>query len=447
VNLLKFFKPAEHKPEIADKEKVNSLFKYWRLRTFAGMYMGYVFYYFTRKSYTFAMPLLMADSSLNLSLGQLGILGSVLSMTYGLSKFFSGVMADKSNPRYFMAFGLILTGLCNIAFGMSSSVALFTLFWGLNGWFQGWGWPPCAKLLTSWYSQKERGRWWGLSSTSHSVGGALIPIIAAICANLWGWRYAMYMPGAMCIVVGLILIKVLRDTPQSLGLPSVERWKNEISDQKAKEDDQDLSVKEILMNYVLKNKSLWLLGVAYFFVYIIRQAINDWSLLFLMQSKGYSSIAASGGVFWFEMGGVLGALLAGWTSDRLFQGRRGPVNVLFCVGVVFALVTMLFIPSNSLILHYIVTFIVGIMIFGPQMLIGIAAVEIAHKKAAASANGFIGWLAYLGAACAGYPIGKVIEIWGWGGFFTILSCCGVLAVLLLSPFWKKQKVAQEVVTT
>jgi OPA family sugar phosphate sensor protein UhpC-like MFS transporter len=108
---------------------------------------------------------------------------------------------------------------------------------------------------------------------------------------------------------------------------------------------------------------------------------------------------------------------------------------------------MLFIPSNSLILHYIVTFIVGIMIFGPQMLIGIAAVEIAHKKAAASANGFIGWLAYLGAACAGYPIGKVIEIWGWGGFFTILSCCGVLAVLLLSPFWKKQKVAQEVVTT
>jgi len=393
------------------------------------------------------MPLLMADSSLNLSLGQLGILGSVLSMTYGLSKFFSGVMADKSNPRYFMAFGLILTGLCNIAFGMSSSVALFTLFWGLNGWFQGWGWPPCAKLLTSWYSQKERGRWWGLSSTSHSVGGALIPIIAAICANLWGWRYAMYMPGAMCIVVGLILIKVLRDTPQSLGLPSVERWKNEISDQKAKEDDQDLSVKEILMNYVLKNKSLWLLGVAYFFVYIIRQAINDWSLLFLMQSKGYSSIAASGGVFWFEMGGVLGALLAGWTSDRLFQGRRGPVNVLFCVGVVFALATMLFIPSNSLILHYIVTFIVGIMIFGPQMLIGIAAVEIAHKKAAASANGFIGWLAYLGAACAGYPIGKVIEIWGWGGFFTILSCCGVLAVLLLSPFWKKQKVAQEVVTT
>lgn len=439
MNLFKFFRPAEHKEEIADTKKVDSLFKYWRIRTFLGMYVGYIFYYFTRKSYTFAMPLLMADSSLNLSIGQLGILGSILSITYGLSKFFSGVMADRSNPRYFMSIGLILTGLCNIAFGMSSSISLFALFWGLNGWFQGWGWPPCAKLLTHWYSQKERGRWWSITSTSHSVGGALIPIIAAICAKHWGWRYAMYMPGLMCIAVGFILIKILRDTPRSLGLPSVESWKDENLEIKDKEDEKEMSVKDMLMEYVLKNKALWLLGVAYFFVYIIRQAINDWSVLFLIQSKGYSTLAASGGVFWFEAGGFLGALLAGWSSDKLFQGRRGPVNVIFCAGVVASLAAFVFIPPSSLMLHYAASFVVGVMIFGPQMLIGIAAVEIVHKKAAASANGFIGWLAYLGAACAGYPIGKVIETWGWNGFFGILTSCGVLAMGLLVPFWRSKK--------
>ena len=88
-------------------------------------------------------------------------------------------MADRSNPRYLMGFGLILTGLFNIFFGLSSSVLVFAIFWGLNGWFQGWGWPPCNRLLTHWYSQKERGRWWGAWNTSHSVGGALIPIIVA----------------------------------------------------------------------------------------------------------------------------------------------------------------------------------------------------------------------------------------------------------------------------
>lgn len=281
----------------------------------------------------------------------------------------------------------------------------------------GLGMAALRKAFNKLVFSKERGRWWSLTSTSHSVGGALIPIIAAICAKLWGWRYAMHVPGVLCIAVGLILIKILRDTPQSLGLPAVERWKDEEDNSsKAKEDSEVVSVKDILFKYVLKNRSLWLLGVAYFFIYVIRQAINDWSLLFLMQNKGYTTLAASGGVFWFETGGFLGALLAGWSSDKLFQGRRGPVNVIFCFGVVLALLALLVIPSNSLMLHYIASFIVGIMIFGPQMLIGIAAVEIAHKKAAASANGFIGWLAYLGAACGGYPISKVIEIWGWNGF-------------------------------
>lgn len=447
MKLLKFFRPAEHIPEINDQNKVESLYKYWRIRTFAGMYLGYVFYYFTRKSYTLAMPFLMADSSLNLSIGQLGILGSVLSMTYGLSKFFSGIMADRSNPRFFMSIGLILTGICNIAFGFSSSVALFVLFWGLNGWFQGWGWPPCAKLLTHWYSKKERGRPWSILSTSHSIGGALIPIIASLCAQAWGWRFALYIPGLMCIAVGFILMKILRDTPQSLGLPAVELWKKETSQEKAKEDNKDISVKEMLFKYIFNNRPLWLLGISYFFVYIIRQAINDWSVLFLMQAKGYSAIMASGGVFWFEMGGVLGALLAGWSSDKIFQGRRGPVNVLFCLGVVLALAALYLIPSGSLILHYIASVFVGVMVFGPQMLIGMAAVEIAHKKAAASANGFIGWIAYLGAACAGYPVGKAIELWGWNGFFAILIACGLVSVALLVPFWRNKEQTQETVLT
>jgi len=92
------------------------------------MFVGYIFYYFTRKSFTFAMPALMQDLGFDKS--QLGILGSILSITYGLSKFLSGIMADRSNPRYFMAIGLILTGILNILFGLSSSLIFFCFFGG-----------------------------------------------------------------------------------------------------------------------------------------------------------------------------------------------------------------------------------------------------------------------------------------------------------------------------
>ena len=419
-------------PEIEDQKEVKQRYKYWRWRIFYSMFIGYVFYYFTRKSFTFAMPVMMED--LGLKISDLGILSSILSITYGLSKFLSGMLSDRSNPRFFMAIGLILTGVFNICFGMTSSIAFFAIFWGLNGVFQGWGWPPCARLLTHWYSQKERGTWWGLTSTSHSVGGALIPFIAAQCAVCWGWRSAMYVPGVICILAGLYLMNRLRDTPQSLGLPTIEKFKNDYPDAKA-HDDEEISTKDMLFKHVLRNKFIWVLAISYFFVYVIRQAVNDFGALFLIQSKGYSMISASFSIGCFEVGGILGTLVAGWGSDKIFKGRRAPINVIFSLGVIVAIAALYLSPPGALFLDYSLMFAIGFMIFGPQMLIGMAAVELSHKKAAGTSNGFVGWVAYLGAATAGYPISVIAEKWGWYGFFAALVLCGIISVALLVPLW------------
>ena len=433
MSVFDLLKPAPIVEEIQDSEEVKARYKYWRWRIFYGMYIGYIFYYFTRKSFTFAMPALMQD--LGLQISDLGILSSILSLSYGMSKFLSGMLADRSNPRFFMAIGLILTGVFNILFGMSSSILFFALFWGLNGWFQGWGWPPCARLLTHWYSQKERGTWWGFWNTSHSIGGALIPLIAALCAQIFGWRFAMYIPGVTCIGIGLFLMNRLRDTPQSLGLPPIEQFKDDYPSAN-KQQEKEISIKEILFKHVLSNKFIWVLAISYFFVYIIRQAVNDFGALFLIQAKGYSMMAASASVFWFEAGGVCGSLAAGWASDKIFKGRRGPINVLFSLGVIFAIAALYLTPAGMMILDYALMFAIGFMIFGPQMLIGMAAAELSHKKAAGTATGFTGWIAYLGAATAGYPISKIAENYGWYGFFVALGFCGVIAAFLLLPLWK-----------
>lgn len=430
--LLSLLKPAPHIPEIQDAEEVNKNYKYWRMRIFCGMYVGYVFYYFTRKSFTFAMPFLMRD--LGLEISDLGILSSVLAITYGISKFLSGILADRSNPRFFMAVGLILTGVFNILFGMSSSLLFFVLFWGLNGWFQGWGWPPCARLLTHWYSQKERGTWWGFWNTSHSVGGLLIPLLASLLADHMGWRYAMYGPGILCIGVGFFLINRLRDTPQSLGLPSIEKFKDDYPSSKH-EEERELSTKEILFKHVLSNKYIWILAGAYFFVYIIREAVNNFGALFLIQTKGYEAIAANMSIPLFEAGGICGSLAAGWLSDKVFLGRRGPVNVLFCALVVLSIAGLCFASSQSYLVDYVLMFVIGFFIFGPQMLIGMAAAELSHKKAAGTATGFTGWIAYLGAAVAGWPISTVVQGWGWNGFIVALCICGAVAVGFLLPLW------------
>ena len=320
------------------------------------------------------------------------------------------------------------------ALGASAHYWTWTSLLALNGWFQGWGWPPCAKLLTHWYSQKERGTWWGMWNSSHNVGGAVIPLVVGACAQFFGWRYGMYVPGVMCIGVGLFLLYCLRDTPQSLGLPPIEKFKNDYPAVKPMEDEE-ISVKDLLFKYVLNNAYIWILAIAYFFVYVIRGAVNEWTPLFLMETRGYSLVTANAGIVWFELGGLVGSLAAGWASDRIFGGRRGPINVLFSLFVIGAIAALWMMPAGYVLIDYVLVFTIGFLIFGPQMLIGIAAAELSHKKAAGSSTGFIGWIAYLGCAAAGYPLAKVTEIWGWQGCFYTLGVCGIIVVLLLLPLW------------
>ena len=428
-------RPAPHIAEIQDPQLVNTEYKYWRIRILYSMFIGYVFYYFTRKSFTFAMPGLIQD--LGFDKGQLGILGSVLYITYGISKFTSGIIGDRVNPRYMMAIGLIMTGICNILFGLSSSIFFFALFWGLNGWFQGFGWPPCARFLTQWYSHSERGSWWSTWNVSHNVGGFLIPWVVGFALQYFGWRYAMHVPGILCILVGLFLINRLRDTPQSLGLPPVEKYRNDYVDKMEAQgiSSQKLSTKTILVEYVLKNPYIWILAVAYTFVYIVRTGVNDWTALFLEEYKGYSRIGAVGCVSLFDAGGFFGSLAAGWSSDYFFKAKRGPVNVLFTLGTIISVALFWMTPAGLPLLDSILMFSIGFMVFGPQMMIGMAAAELSHKEAAATSTGFVGLFAYVGSAMAGYPLGTLAQTLGWQGFYCCLLICCAIAMILLIPLW------------
>jgi len=436
-SILDLFKPAPYIDEINDQEEVKEKYHYWRIRIIYSTFVGYALYYFTRKSFTFAMPGLIEDLGYDKS--QLGMLASILSITYGISKFASGILSDRSNPRYFMAFGLFMTGVFNICFGLSSSLLMFAVFWGLNGWFQGFGWPPCARFLTHWYSQSERGAWWSSWNVSHNVGAFVIPWIVGACLY-YGWRYAMFVPGVLCIFGSLFLLNRLRDTPQSLGLPSIEKFRNDYPpNSKRGEQEKELSTKEILIDYIIKNKYIWLLAAAYFFVYIVRTAVNDWTALYLLETKGYSRLGANGCVSMFEVGGFFGSLFAGWSSDRLFGARRGPVNVLFTLAMLLSLGIFWMIPEGFPTFDSAAMFFVGFSIFGPQMLIGVTAAELSHKKAAATSTGFVGCFAYMGAAVAGYPFGKLTQELGWEGYFFGMAICSLLAALLLFPMWGVSK--------
>ena len=318
--MFSFLKAPVSAPLITDKREVDALYRYWRRHILTTIWLGYALFYFTRKSFNAAVPDILTSGVLTRS--DIGLLATLFYITYGLSKFVSGIVSDRSNARYFMGFGLIATGVVNILFGFSTSLWAFAVLWALNAFFQGWGSPVCARLLTAWYSRTERGGWWALWNTAHNVGGALIPIVMAATALHYGWRAGMMIAGLLAIVVGIFLCWRLRDRPQAIGLPPIGDWRHDELEIAQQQEGAGLSRKEILTRYVLLNPYIWLLSLCYVLVYVVRAAINDWGNLYMSETLGVDLVTANTAVTMFELGGFIGALVAGWGSDKLFDFRR-----------------------------------------------------------------------------------------------------------------------------
>lgn len=429
--MFSWMKSAPARPVITDKNHIDALYKYWRIHVMIALYLGYSTFYLTRKSFNYVMPEMIKD--LGLSLADVGILSTSFYLVYGISRFASGVMSDAANPRYFMGVGLIVTGVLNIVFGMSSTLWIFAIIWIFNAFFQGWGWPPCSKSLTTWYSRNERGFWWALCNTSHNVGGALIPLLAGGLAVHFGWRYGMYVPGIIAIIMGSIVCLRLRDKPASLGLPTVGEWRHDASELAQEARSKKMKVWDILVTYIFTNKYIWLLAMSYVLVYIVRTGLNDWANLYLVKEYGWGLVKANSALTFLEIGGFMGTIVAGWGSDVLFKGNRTPMNIIFMIGIGIAAAILWFFPNIGYALTAGCFFFLGFFIFGPQMLIGMSAAEAAHKDSAGAATGFVGLFGYLGAALSGYPLAKIIEWLGWNGFFMTMIIATLASAILLIP--------------
>lgn len=374
----------------------------------------------------------------------LGLILTLFSIVYGFSKFFNGILADRANPRYFMAIGLFFSALVNVFLGLSSSLVAFGIFWIFNAWFQGMGWPPCARLLTHWYSPTELGTKWGIWNASHQFGGAGILVLAGWLIPTYGWRTAFFVPALIAVLIAIFLIIFLRDTPQSLGLPPIEEYRGE-ADVKDAHEDTAMSFKEILFKYVLTNRLVWIVSIANIFVYIVRIGVLDWAPTFLIEAKHSSLINAGINVAGFEIAGIVGALSAGWISDVIFKGRRGPVNVIFMAILIFAMIELWLVPPGHPMLDGAFLVAVGFLIYGPQMLIAVSAADFATKKAASTATGMTGTFGYLGSAVCGIGTGIVVDKWGWDGGFIFFIGSAVIGLILFLFTWSHRAASLEAI--
>ncbi|MDR1233614.1 MAG: MFS transporter [Holosporales bacterium] len=420
-------------------DSCNKVFGYWRLRTMYSIIIGYSSFYLIRQNFSLAIPAICSD--LNYTKSDIGIVISIAASLYGVGKCFFGLIGDRYSARYIMSIGLLFSAFMNICMGFSSLIPAFAVFWSLNHCFQSMGWPPCAKLLTHWFSPTEIGTKWAMWNTSHQIGGAMIALTGPFILMNFGWRYIFFIPGIVAILLSIFLFNRLRDTPESLKLPSVEKMTGLASVAKTSKWEAETSVPLSYfetLKMALSNKFVWCVGLANFFVYICRMTFLNWGPTILLESKESSLHGAGFQMVVYDLAGMCGGVFAGYLSDKVFKGRRGPVSSL-CMIAFAVLITLLWsVPKNSHVLSSVCMMCLGFLITGPQILIGVAATDFSSKKAAATASGFTGTLGYAGTAVSGFGTGYLADNFGWESVFCAIIIAALASAILLIMTWNKR---------
>lgn len=405
TEFLKFFSVSS--PLESNLTEAETRRRYSRLRwqVFLSATIGYGLFYVCRLSLNvIKKPLVDAGV---LSEAELGIIGSGLFVTYAVGKFANGFLADCSNIRRFFAVGLLVSALINLALGFVASFAVFMFLWALNGWAQSMGAAPCVVALSRWFSDRDRGSFYGFWSSSHNIGEAITFIVTAMIVSSFGWQWG-FRGAALLGLLGFVIIALfMRDTPQSCGLPPVDIYSGDVS--AAEEKDSDSRSVTEYQRLVLRNPAIWMLALGSAFMYISRYAVNSWGIFYLEAAKDYSTLEASSMISVSSVCGIVGTVLCGWVSDRFFGGRRNLPALIFGIMNVLSLSVFLLAPAGHPWLDVAAMIVFGLAIGALICYLGgLMAVDIASKKASGAALGVVGIASYIGAALQDLVSGIVI---------------------------------------
>ncbi|MCQ2184137.1 MAG: MFS transporter [Bacteroidales bacterium] len=468
-------------------------FKAWQWHTIVVSMIVYSIYYFVRKNFSIAMPGLTAEYGIsNTSFGVVIAIGALI---YGLSRFINGFFVEKISTKLFMALGLVLCAAANFCFGFGADLSylitgvhegpqfvnMLILVMGvtivLNQYFQGFGYPPCARMLPQWIAPGELSTKMSIWNTSHSIGSFLAvvvcglimtnmgsdmsgnsSIVSSIAANLsasikgWdglgeadrtarvlsyashygAWRWCFFVPAVVALGAAALCILALKDTPQSVGLPELEGTHIGKEALEGKKGAQKAFFKEM----VFRNKWVWMLSIANVFVYVLRMGVLDWGPKFLTEDRGMDINSAAWSVAVFELTAIVGTIFAGWASDRIFKGLSHRMCFFSMVGACIFLGLFALVPGLPPVVSTLVLALAGFCIYGPQALIGIGAANQATKEASATANGLTGICGYAGSALCAIGVGLIADNFGWNWVFITFVCAGLVGAVIFLSMWK-----------
>ena len=421
------------KMEKALSTPVSEMISTWQKKMFWLMWVTYASFYLLRVNISIAVPEIMEEFSLTKT--DIGLVLSSLFLLYAIGQFINGQLGDKLNSRRIITLGLLCSAVLNIIFGLSGGIAgLMIVIWGLNGYFQSMGWGPTVKAMANWFPVKVRGKTAGRLGTSYIIGGAISWFLAGTIIKYFNWRFTFFLPAIFCLFIATHWFIRARNAPEEVGLPSIEEQERGLESTEIREDTH-IGFRNTL-RITLLNPYAWFAAFGLFGLNIVRYGFMCWAPTYMFEEQGATISLAAYKAIAFPVAGGLGAIFAGWASDRIFQNRRAPVAFIMLVLLAISCYFYRIIPGDNWVVSLIILLFIGFFTFGPHILL-VAAMpaDFGSRKAASSATGFIDAMGYLGASLTGVGTGYLIENFGWNAGFYFWILGAIFAAIMTLLIW------------
>ena len=453
MGLYSFYRISKPSAGKVPQNRVEAEYKTLRNKTFWGATIAYSLYYVCRMSLSVVKQPQIDEGVL--SAGQLGLIGSALLFVYAVGKFMNGFIADYCNVRRFMATGLFISAVVNLLlgvlgfihgpFGLSSVImfVIFALLWGVNGWMQSMGSPPGVISLSRWFPRSKRGTYYSIFSATPYVGEFLSFIITGVVVGAWGWQYGFMVAALAGLIGSVVILLFVSDTPVSKGLPSVYELSGEPMTKEDKMATRDLQ------KAVLKNPGIWIIALSSAFIYITKYAGAGWGVLFLQKARNFSLEDATQVIAFSAAFGVVGTVLAGWLSDKVFKGDRVKPAILSGMVSMISLAMFLFTEAGFIMnIFYVSLFSLAVGVLY-CIVAGLMAVDIVPRKATGAALGVVGISSYVAAGLqditSGYLIQyntatvNCVDVYDFGPVSWFRTAAALVSFVLPVLNWKKMK--------
>ncbi len=422
------------------------MWKQWRLQIFVTVWVTYLTYYIGRVNFSIAKSFIEDDPDILVDTGALGAMGFFFFIMYAGGQFVNGNLGDKFGARKLVSFGLIVSAVINILFGASGGLIwMMAVLWGMNGFFQAMGWAPSVKTVANWYPPEDRGKWSSRLGTSYQVGGAVSWILATFIIVTLGldWQYAFYVAGVIMLASGVHMYLRVRNAPEEVGLPTLEEESTGKSEVTNVREDTHLGF-EYTFRSIISNKTVWFASIGLFCLNIVRYGITEWLPYIIAQEVQDNNFFPLWKTLAFPLGGIVGALVCAWFSDKYLKGRRMPVvSVLFgALGI--SLLVYILIPPLDWIFGAPMLVLIGFLVFGPHvLLVSTIPMEFGTRKAASTATGFIDGWGYVGAAFTAYGSAVFLDLFGSEGAIASWAVTIILGGLILLLAWNTKPEKKE----